>query len=94
MANTIISLQILPKTNEDIIPYVDHAISIIQDEGVTYEVNPLDTVMEGDYDHLMTIVKRINEAMVSMGSAQVLSQIKVLYRPEGVQMNDLTEKHR
>lgn len=96
MANTLISIQILPKTpnGEDVIPYVDRAIEIIKQAGVKYEVNPLDTVMEGDYDELMTVVKQMNEAMIEMGSPSVISQVKIFLNPDGVSMTGLTEKHR
>ncbi|MDP4087544.1 MAG: thiamine-binding protein, partial [Bacillota bacterium] len=40
MANSLISIQILPKTKdgEDVIPYVDEAIKVIHESGVKYEV--------------------------------------------------------
>src|SRR5690606_39553000 len=52
MANANVSLQILPrgKTDEEIYALVDKAIDVIRESGVRYEVGPLDTTMEGDYD--------------------------------------------
>jgi uncharacterized protein YqgV (UPF0045/DUF77 family) len=32
--------------------------------------------------------------MTEMGSTNVISQIKVLYQPDGIEMNDLTEKYK
>ncbi len=96
MANALLSIQIIPKTvnNEDVIPYVDRAIEVIQQSGVKHQVNPLDTTMEGDLDELLDIVKRMNAAMLEIGSPSVISQIKILYNPSGASMDKQTEKYR
>lgn len=95
MANSLISVQIIPKTKngEDVIPYVDEAIKIIQDSGVTYEVHPLETTMEGDMDELFQIVSKMNKKMMEMGTKNVITQMKVLYQPNGITMKTLTEKY-
>lgn len=96
MANTLLSIQIIPKTpnGEDVIPYVDAAIKIIAGSGVTYEVHPLETTMEGELDTLLAVVTRMNERMIELGSPNVISQIKILYQPQGITMDTLTEKYR
>ncbi|MDE4083554.1 thiamine-binding protein [Planococcus maritimus] len=96
MANALLSIQIIPKTKngEDVIPYVDKAIAVIEKSGVPYQVNPLETTMEGDLAHLFSIVEEMNEAMIEVGSSNVISQIKVLYQPNGASMDKLTEKYR
>lgn len=96
MPNALLSIQIIPKTpnGEDVIPYVDRAIEVIQASGVKYQVNPLETTMEGDLDELLSIVKQMNEAVVDFGSTGVISQIKISYNPKGVSMDKLTEKYR
>ncbi|MBP1995297.1 thiamine-binding protein [Paenibacillus eucommiae] len=96
MANALVSIQIMPKTNnnEDVIPYVDRAIEVIANSGVKYFVSPLETTMEGQLDHLLDIIKQMNTAMIEMGSPNVLSQIKVYYNPAGASMDKLTEKYR
>ncbi|KON92498.1 thiamine-binding protein [Rossellomorea marisflavi] len=96
MANALVSIQIIPKTKngEDVIPYVDDAIAVIEESGVNYEVNPLETTMEGELSDLFKIVERMNEKMIARGSVNVISQIKVLYQPQGIEMTDLTGKYR
>ncbi|MCE4048515.1 MULTISPECIES: thiamine-binding protein [Bacillaceae] len=96
MANALISVQIIPKTKngENVIPYVDEAIKIIQDSGVKYEVHPLETTMEGDMDELFQIISSMNKKMTDIGSSNVITQIKVLYQPDGITMEDLTGKYR
>lgn len=96
MANALLSIQILPKTKngEDTIPYVDEAIKVIASSNVKYQVNPLETTMEGDLTELLSIVEKMNEKMVELGCPNVISQIKILYKPDGASMEQLTEKYR
>jgi uncharacterized protein (TIGR00106 family) len=96
MANALVSIQILPRTNdgEDIIPYVDRAIQVIHDSGVKYLVSPLETTMEGELDELLGIIRKMNDAMIEKGSPSVISQVKIYFNPEGASMDKLTEKYR
>jgi len=95
MANSLISIQIIPKTKngESVIPYVDEAIKVIDESGVKYEVHPLETTMEGEFTELMRVIKKMNERMIEMGSSNVISQVKILYQPSGITMDKLTEKY-
>jgi len=96
MPNALLSIQVIPKTpnGEDVIPYVDRAIEVIQASGVKYQVNPLETTMEGDLAELLAIVQKMNEAVIDFGSPGIISQIKISYNPQGVSMDKLTEKYR
>lgn len=96
MANALVSIQIIPKTKngEDVIPYVDEAIRIIEESGVKYEVHPLETTMEGELSQLLKIITDMNEKMIEIGSRNVISQVKILYQPSGIKMDDLTKEYR
>ncbi|REE94331.1 uncharacterized protein YqgV (UPF0045/DUF77 family) [Paenibacillus taihuensis] len=96
MANALLSIQIIPRTpgGESVIPYVDRAIEIIKASGVPYRVAPLETTMEGELNHLLSIVQEMNAAMTEMGCPSVISQIKVYYNPaDGASMDVLLEKY-
>lgn len=96
MGNSLVSIQIIPKTKngEDVIPYVDEAIAVIEKAGVKYEVHPLETTMEGNLSTLFNVIEEMNKRMIEIGSTNVISQIKVLYQPTGIEMNQLTEKYK
>lgn len=96
MANALVSIQIIPKTRngEDVIPYVDEAIKVIDESGVKYQVSALETTMEGEFSELMSIVQQMNERMTEIGSPSVISQVKIAYHPEGITMGQLTEKYQ
>ncbi|EAZ84963.1 thiamine-binding protein [Lysinibacillus sp. FSL M8-0216] len=96
MANSLISVQIIPKTEkyEDVIPYVDAAIAVINASGVKYEVHPLETTMEGELTTLLQIIEKMNIKMVELGAINVITQVKILYQPNGITMATLTEKYQ
>jgi len=96
MANSLISVQIIPKTEkyEDVIPFVDAAIAIIDASGVNYEVHPLETTMEGELSTLLHIIEEMNKKMIDLGAINVITQVKILYQPAGITMGTLTEKYR
>lgn len=95
MSNALVSIQVVPRTpdQKSVIPYVDQAISLIDQAGVAYRVGPLETTMEGELHQLLEIVAQINEEMVNAGCSEVISQVKVYYRPEGASMEELTKKY-
>lgn len=96
MANALVSIQILPDTQDgkDRISLIDEAIKVIAESGVKYEVNPLETTMEGKLSELLSIVEKMNDRMVELGAKSIISQVKIYYRPEGASMDKLTEKYR
>lgn len=93
MANSLISIQIIPK-GENVIPMVDEAIKIIEESGVKYEVHPLETTMEGELSELFAVIEKMNVRMIEIGLPNVISQVKILYQPSGITMDTLTEKYR
>ncbi len=93
MTNSLVSVQIIPK-GEDVISLVDEAIAIIDQSGVKYEVHPLETTMEGELSELLKIIEKMNERMIELGSSNVITQVKILYQPEGITLETLTEKYR
>ncbi|WP_342509693.1 thiamine-binding protein [Sporosarcina sp. FSL K6-2383] len=96
MTNALVSIQIIPKmpNGEDVIPLVDAAIAVIEEAGVPYQVSPLETTMEGNLTELLAIVQKMNELMIEKGSLSIISQVKILYKPDGASMDKLTEKYR
>jgi uncharacterized protein (TIGR00106 family) len=90
-----VGFQVLPKVKDgNSYAIVDKAIEVVQASGVKYEVGPMETVMEGQYDQLLEIVKRAQEACIEAGASEVMTFIKVHYRPEGVTIDEKIAKYR
>jgi len=96
MANSLVSIQIIPKTenNDDVYTYVDAAIAVIDEANIKYQVNALETTMEGELSELLHIIQKMNDKMVGMGASNIISQVKILHQPAGITMDTLTEKYR
>lgn len=96
MANSLVSIQIIPKLEDSkaSYAYVDAAISVIENAGIKYQVSPLETTMEGELSALLNTVKQMNEKMMEMGAINVISQVKILYQPSGITSETLTEKYQ
>jgi uncharacterized protein YqgV (UPF0045/DUF77 family) len=90
-----ISLQVLP-TSKEKRPYdiVDKAIAIIKESGINYKVCPFETVMEGNYDKIMEIIKHIQTACLDYGAESLFSNIKIqIKKGEDVWIEDKMKKY-
>jgi len=95
MTNTVnIALQILP-TSKSIHPYqlVDKAIEIIANSGLKYRVTPFETVMEGNYDEIMIVVKKAQQACYEAGAESLMTYLKIQSSLEDVTIDDKMEKY-
>lgn len=95
MTKTVnIALQILP-SSKSIHPYslVDKAIEIIANSGIRYTVTPFETVMEGNYDDIMKVVKQAQEACYEAGAESLMTYIKIQSSLINVSIEDKMEKY-
>lgn len=82
-----VAVQLLP-TASDIHPYtlVDKAIEIIKSSGLIYKVCPFETVLEGEYDKIMEVIKQIQENSYENGAQSLMVYIKI----QSVKQKDVT----
>ncbi|WP_186645383.1 thiamine-binding protein [Fluviispira vulneris] len=96
--NPIISVafQVIPKVSGSLNAYdiVDKAIKIVQDSGVKFEVGPMETTMEGQQDELFNIVKQAQDECIKNGALEVMTFVKIHYRPSGVTISEKVSKYR
>lgn len=95
MTHTVnMALQVLPRSSKyGTYELVDKAIEVIQKSGIKYKVCPFETVMEGNYDELMKIVKEIHEALYANGTETMLVNIKIQTANKDVTIEDKMEKY-
>ncbi len=92
-----IAFQILPTTSshEKTIAVIDKVIALVKKSGVTYEVGPMETTMEGDLDTLFAIVQKSQDVAVKAGATSVFTNVKILHNPKGVMtISEKVTKHR
>lgn len=90
-----VALQVLPSSKE-IHPYkiVDTAIDIIKASGLKYKVCPFETVMEGDFDTIMDVIKKIQDECLSFGAESMISFVKIqIDKNKDVTIEDKTAKY-
>ena len=72
-----IALQVLPLSEEiDRISVIDKIIAYLQAQEVTMVVTPFETVLEGDFDELMRILKEALE-VAGQGADNVFANVKI-----------------
>lgn len=61
---------------ESVSQYVAECLKIVEASGLEYRINPMGTVVEGDYDRVMDIVKKCHMRVMEMAS-RVITSIKI-----------------
>jgi uncharacterized protein YqgV (UPF0045/DUF77 family) len=92
-----IAFQIQPRTpsSAKAIEIIDKVIALVKKSGVSYEVGPMETTMEGDLDTLLKIVRQSQDIVIKNGAEFVFTNVKILYNPKGVMtIAEKVTKHR
>ena len=90
-----LALQVLPQS-ETKHPYsiVDKAIEVIQQSGLKYKVCPFETVIEGTWDEVMAVVKKVHETCYANETLKMMAYIKIQSQNnEDVTIADKMEKY-
>ena len=59
--------------------YVAKSLNIIDKSGLPYRINPMGTVVEGEWDEVMDLIKKCHQA-ISADSERVSTSIKIDHR--------------
>ncbi len=90
-----VAFQVLPRsTKKGTYELVDIAIKVIQESGIKYRVCPFETVLEGNYDEIMSLIKKVQEVLYENGTETMLANVKIqsaAYRD--VTIEDKMEKY-
>ncbi|MGL6173427.1 MAG: thiamine-binding protein [Cellulosilyticaceae bacterium] len=82
MANASVAIQVLPKVEgQKLIEVVDKVIEYIQSTGLKNFVGPFETVIEGDYEELMELIKQCQLICIREGAPSVMAYVKINYNP-------------
>lgn len=75
------AIQVLPRSGtKGTYELVDIAIELIQKSGLVYRVCPFETVVEGTFDEVMDLIKRIHLAVYAGGADEMIANIKIQTR--------------
>jgi uncharacterized protein (TIGR00106 family) len=65
-------------------PFIAQVLKIVAESGVSYKANPMGTVLEGDWDAVMGVIKKCHDEVMK-DSERVLIIIKIDNRKGGEQ---------
>ncbi|HAF30011.1 MAG TPA: hypothetical protein DCG75_13300 [Bacteroidales bacterium] len=91
-----VALQVLPQSKtKEAYDLVDDAIQVIQESGMKYQVCPFETVLEGPYDEIMNVVKKVQETCFNKGAEELMVYIKIQIRKDSkVTIDDKMKKYK
>lgn len=90
------AIQVLPRATS-IHPYtiVDKAIETIAASGLKYQVCPFETVVEGTYNEVMELIKKVHETCYDAGAEELICNIKIQTSgKQNVTIDDKMHKYR
>jgi uncharacterized protein (TIGR00106 family) len=61
---------------ESVSQYVAECMKIVEDSGLRYKINPMGTVVEGEYEEVMALVRRCHTKVIEM-CPRVITTIKI-----------------
>ena len=76
----IVELSVVPvgTGTPSVSKYVAGAVRILQDEkDIKYELTAMGTIIEGDLEHLLTLVKKMHQSAFDAGAMRVLTTVKI-----------------
>ncbi len=63
-------------TGAGISPQIAKVLKIVAESGITYKANPMGTVLEGDWDSVLSVIKKCHDVVMS-GSERALTTITI-----------------
>jgi len=57
--------------------YVARCLDVLEASGLSYRLNPMGTVIEGELDRILEAVRKMHESALAAGAARVLTNIKI-----------------
>ncbi len=92
MAIAEVSIVPIGTSTTSVADYVAAALRELDSLGITYELNPMGTVLEGELDVLLEAIRRMHETPFAQGAVRVYTTIKIDDRRDKVScMRDKVE---
>jgi uncharacterized protein (TIGR00106 family) len=98
MAIAEVSVVPLGTKTPSVSQYVARAVKVLEHEkDIKYEITPMGTIIEGDLDRILAVVRKMHEVTFGEGVARVLTMVKIDDRRDRAQgmkdkVDSLTKK--
>ncbi|MBM7585161.1 uncharacterized protein YqgV (UPF0045/DUF77 family) [Bacillus pakistanensis] len=89
MSTVTAGIQVLPN-GQDVDTYgvIPSIVGSVKESGLKYQVGPMETVVEGELDEVLLLIKNLQQDSIQLGASEVITNIKLHYKPNGVTIND------
>jgi len=78
MAIAEVSVVPLGTKTPSVSQYVARAVKVLEREkDMKYEITPMGTIIEGDLDSILAVVKKMHEVVFGEGVARVITTVKI-----------------
>lgn len=76
----LVDVSVVPLGTEtpSVSQYITRAVKVLQQEAdVKYELTAMGTIIEGDLERLLTLVRKMHEAVLDAGVMRVVTTVKI-----------------
>ncbi|KIH77265.1 uncharacterized protein, MTH1187 family [Geoalkalibacter ferrihydriticus] len=77
MAVVEISVTPLGTGTPSVSEYVAECLKIVQESGLSYQLTPMGTILEGEIEDILAVVQRMHQAPFAAGAVRVSTLIKI-----------------
>ncbi len=77
MAVVEVSITPLGTATTSVSSYVAGCVRIVQESGLSFELTPMGTIIEGDLDEIFRVIRQMHEAPFAAGAVRVSTLIKI-----------------
>ncbi len=78
MAICDVSIVPIGTRNTSLSSYVARAVEVLENEdGISYELTGMGTTIEGELNHILSLIGRMHEAVLATGVRRVVTTVKI-----------------
>jgi len=77
MAVVEVSITPLGTGTTGVSPYVAGCVGIVRDSGLAHQLTPMGTIIEGELDDILRVIRLMHESPFAAGAARVSTLIKI-----------------
>lgn len=81
-------------SEEELYKQVDAAIDYIKKSGLKYEIGAMSTTVEGEYDEVFDLIKKVHRIPFEVGSERVITVVRIDEKKGGLSIEDKLKNHR
>ncbi|CEH34520.1 MTH1187 family thiamine-binding protein [Romboutsia lituseburensis] len=82
------------KGEEEMYKVVDACIEEIKNSGLKYEIGAMSTTIEGDFDEVFELVKKIHKIPFDLGCERVITTARIDEKAGGITIDEKLKNHR